>query len=335
MREPAFWWREPGLLAHMLAPLGTLYGAAAAHRMRQPGERACVQVVCVGNLTLGGAGKTPTAIALARLVWRTGARPGLLTRGYGGRLAGPVAVVPTHAADEVGDEPLLLARHAPTTVARDRVAGAHAAVTGGADVIIMDDGFQNPALVKDVSLVVLDGRRGVGNGRVFPAGPLRAPLEAQIARAHALLVVGDAGSSALGAIAAAQAHGLALLNGRLVPDPVAVAALAGKPVLAFAGIADPEKFFAALREAGIVVAATRRFADHHEFTATEASELLARADADRLTLVTTEKDRVRMTGDPALAWLAARVKTLPVSLEFDDAEAVERLLRERRPSPDG
>jgi len=326
MREPAFWWREPGLASRLLTPLAALYGAVAARRMRRPGQRARARVVCVGNLTVGGAGKTPTAIAAARLLRDAGADPAFLTRGYGGQLAGPVMVAPTHAAADVGDEPLLLARVAPTVVARDRVAGAAAAVAAGADTIVMDDGFQNPSLDKDLSVLVVDGRRGIGNGKVIPAGPLRAPLAAQLARAHALLVVGEPGWSARGVIAAAQKAGRSLLTGRLVPDPAAAAALKGARVLAFAGIADPDKFFATLRDAGIAVVATRRFADHHLLSATQANELIAVADQSGLTLVTTEKDHARMTGDPALATLAARAQTLPVTLDIDKAGALRDLL---------
>ena len=326
MREPAFWWREPGLASSLLAPLAALYGTVAARRLRRPGQRARATVVCIGNLTVGGAGKTPTAIAAARTLRDAGAKPVFLTRGYGGQLAGPIVVAPTHRAADVGDEPLMLARVAPTVVARDRVAGAAAAVEAGADTIVMDDGFQNPTLDKDLSVLVLDGRRGIGNGKVFPAGPLRAPLAAQLARAQALLVVGDAGSSARGVIAAAQAAGLVLMAGRLVPDQAAVAVLKGARVLAFAGIADAEKFFATLREAGIAVEATRRFADHHRFSATEAAALIARAERSRLTLVTTEKDLARMTGDTALAPLAAQSKPLPVTLELEKAGALRDML---------
>ena len=326
MREPAFWWREPGLMSGLLAPSAAIYGAIAARRMRRPGQHARAKVVCIGNLTVGGAGKTPTAIAAARLLRDAGANPAFLTRGYGGRLTGPVVVAPTHNAADVGDEPLLLARVAPTVVARDRVAGAAVAGEAGANTIVMDDGFQNSSLDKDLSVLVVDGRRGIGNGEVFPAGPLRAPLEAQLARAQAVLVVGEARWSAHGAIAAAQARGLPLLTGRLVPDPAAVAALAGTRVLAFAGIADPDKLFATLRDAGIAVEATQRFADHHRFSATEAKGLIAKAEQSRLTLVTTEKDLARMTGDPALTQLAAQCKMLPVTLELDKANAMRDLL---------
>ena len=327
MREPSFWWREAGSLSTLLAPLAALYGAVAAHRLAQPGERARVPVVCLGNLTVGGAGKTPAAIAIARLLQAAGARPVFLTRGYGGRLAGPVTVGPPLGAADVGDEPLLLARVAPTIVARDRVAGARAAEAAGADVIVLDDGFQNPALAKDLSLIVVDGRRGLGNGRVLPAGPLRAPLAEQLDRAHALLVVGDAGASARAVTGMAQARGLPVLRGRLVPDPAARAALAGRRALAFAGIADPDKFFATLRDAAVTVAATQPFPDHHAFSAAQAADLIARAARDGLALVTTEKDVARMTGDGALAALAQQATALPVALNFDNTDAIARLLR--------
>ena len=332
MREPAFWWREAGLFARLLAPLGALYGAVAAQRMRRKGTRARVPVVCVGNLTLGGSGKTPAAIAIARMLQTAGHRPVFLTRGYGGRLAGPVLVTPGHSAAEVGDEPLLLARVAPTIVARDRVAGAAAAEKAGADIIVMDDGFQNPSLVKTMSLLVIDGLRGTGNGHVFPAGPLRAPLAAQLARAQSLLIVGEAGASTQALVKRWRPRAPA--TGRLVADPAAVTALAGRHVLAFAGIGDPEKFFATLRAAGVTIDETRGFADHHVFTAAEAAELLGRADTARLTLVTTEKDHARMSGNPALATLAARTMTLPVAFTLDDADvigpALADLLTDRR-----
>src|SRR5205814_4043827 len=191
MREPAFWWGEGSFASALLAPLAALYGAVAQWRLGRGGERAGAPVVCVGNLTVGGAGKTPTALALARMLAAAGERPMFLTRGYGSALAGPLLVDPArHRAREVGDEPLLLARTAPTVVARDRVKGA--GIAGDASVIVMDDGFHNPSLVKDFSALVVDARRGIGNGRVIPAGPLRAPVDAQLARAHPPVVVGTA-----------------------------------------------------------------------------------------------------------------------------------------------
>jgi len=326
MRDPAFWWAERSVAATLLAPVAACYGAVAARRMAQTGRKAPVPVVCVGNFTVGGAGKTPTAIALARLLLAAGHAPFFLSRGYGGRVAGPLRLEHQHA-DEVGDEPLLLGRIAPTIVARDRPAGAILAADGGADVIVMDDGLQNPSLAKDLAIAVVDGRRGIGNGRVFPAGPLRAPLAAQLDHVDAVLLVGAAGRGADRAILAAQERGLRVLHGELRPDPAAVAALAGKPVLAFAGTADPDKFFATLEACGIPAAARIRFPDHHRYTAAETASLVGRARQGGLTLVTTEKDMVRMSGDPAARALMGQTAVLPVSLVFQDEAAVRGMLR--------
>ena len=259
MREPGFWWRSDAAAARLLAPAAAAYGFVAARRMAQPGWRAGVPVLCIGNFTVGGSGKTPTAIAVARLLTEAGRRPFFLTRGYGGTLAGPVRVDAQPAA-AVGDEPLLLARVAPTIVARDRPAGARAAIAAGADAIVMDDGWQNPSLAKDLVVAVLDGRRGIGNGRVFPAGPLRAPLASQLDHADAVLVIGPPGHAAAPAIAAADQRRLPRLS-PAISSPIRppVARLAGTRALAFAGIADPDKFFATLEASGIAVAARRRF----------------------------------------------------------------------------
>jgi tetraacyldisaccharide 4'-kinase len=326
MHPPSFWWQDPGTAAALLAPVAAVYGAVAAARLRQTGKRAGVPVLCVGNPTVGGNGKTPTALALARLLIAAGARPCLLSRGYGGRLAGPVKVDPRHhRSDDVGDEPLLLARCAPTIIAHDRVAGARSARTAGADVIVLDDGFQNPSLAKDLSILVVDAGRGVGNGQVFPAGPLRAPLTAQLDRAQAVLIIGD-GATAAPVATAAEARGLTLFYGRLVPDAETVAAFKGTRVLAFAGIGHPEKFFATLSDAGIKVAVRRGFPDHHRFTAPEAAALVAEADQTGLTLVTTEKDFVRLAHKRALADLAARSRALPITLQIENEEHFRRFV---------
>ena len=225
-------------------------------------------------------------------------------------------------ARQVGDEALLLARVAPTVIARDRVAGAEAARAAGASVVIMDDGLQNASLVKDFTIAVVDGRRGIGNGRVFPAGPLRAPLDAQLARTDALLVVGeDAGARDV----VAAARGLPIFHGRLVPDAAAVAALKARKVLAFAGIGDPEKFFATVAQAGIAIAQRRAFADHHRFTAEEAAALIMQAERG-VTLAHHRKDRARMAGEPVLAALAARAHVLPVTLTLDKSDDLRALL---------
>jgi tetraacyldisaccharide 4'-kinase len=324
MRPPTFWWRPGrGLL---LSPLGAVYGTVAWWRMRSRGRDAGVPVICLGNFTVGGGGKTPTALAVGRLLLAAHARPFFLSRGYGGRLGGPVLVNPSdHNAADVGDEPLLLARLASTIVARDRVAGAEAARTRGANVIVMDDGFQNPSLKKDLAIVVVDGHRGIGNRRIIPAGPLRAPLRTQLKRTHAIILVGPP-DGADPVIKAARRRRLALFHARLEPDRSTLAALTGRKVLAFAGIADPEKFFATLTAAGIVVAERRSFADHHVYSATEARMLIAHADDQNLVLITTEKDQARLSGNPKLAALAARTLVLPVRLVVEEEEAFRQMI---------
>lgn len=322
MHEPAFWWRKPGLLSALLTPLGAGYGAIAAARMNSAGARIGVPVVCVGNFTLGGAGKTPTAIAVVEMLQAAGQRPFFLSRGYGGSEAGPKLIDPhTDNAAQVGDEPLLLARVASTVIAHDRAAGAQLARTQGADVIVMDDGLQNGSLAKNFTLAVVDGRRGIGNGCVFPAGPLRAPLTTQLARTDALLVVGD-GNGAQDVIARAKARNLSVFHARLVPDAGAVTELKARKVLAFAGIGDPEKFFASAVEAGLTIAQCRAFPDHHRFTAEEAATLVMDAEQEGLALLTTAKDHARMAGEPALAALAAAAHVLPVKLVVEESEAL-------------
>ncbi len=322
MRAPAFWWDRPGAAAALLSPLAAIYGAVAARRLAQPGARADVPVICVGNPTVGGAGKTPAAIAIARLLIAAGEKPVFLTRGYGGRLAGPVMADPAHTAIQVGDEPLLLARVAPTVVAEERVSGARLAADSGASIIVMDDGFQNPSLIKDLSFLVVDSR-GTGNGRVIPAGPLRAPLEPQLDRASALLIVGETDPAIE---AAARARGLPVFHGKLEPAPDAVAALRAGKVLAFAGIGNPEKFFATLAAAGIDAPVRRSFPDHHRYSVKEARALVREADQGNLELVTTEKDAARLTGDASVTMLSARARVLPVEMKIAEAGAFGRLV---------
>jgi tetraacyldisaccharide 4'-kinase len=329
MREPAFWWRRAGLAASLLAPVGLVYGAIAARRMAAKGTAAGVPVLCVGNFTLGGAGKTPTVIALARMLADAGEHPYCLTRGYGGTLAGPKLVDPHNdLAAQVGDEALLLAHVAPTVVARDRVAGAAFARAQGASLIIMDDGLQNASLAKDFTLAVIDARRGVGNRCIFPAGPLRAPLAAQLSKTDALLVVGE-GNGAEDVVMLARARNLPVLLGRLSPDVSAVASLKGRRVLAFAGIGDPGKFFATAEASGIAVAERRSFDDHYRYTAEDAGELIMDAEHSGLALLTTEKDRARMAGERLLDALFARAHALPVTMTLDDADELRRLVTAR------
>lgn len=327
MLEPGFWWRKAGLLSGLLSPWATAYGVVAARRMSQHGARADLPVLCVGNFTLGGAGKTPTAIMLVSLLQQAGETPFCLTRGYGGSETAPKRVdVHNDPASLVGDEALLLARAAPTIVARNRVAGAALAKAQGASVVVMDDGLQNPSLAKDWTVAVIDARRGIGNARVFPAGPLRAPLPAQLKRTDALMVIGD-GTAARDIVE--QAGTRPVFHGALVPDAAAVTALQKRRVLAFAGIGHPDKFFATVEQAGIAIGLRKAFADHHRFSAEEAAELVMQAEHNGLTLLTTEKDHARMHGDPALAALAAKAQVLPVTLAIEQADALRDIVLAR------
>lgn len=323
MRAPAFWWRAPGLASALLAPFGAIYGAVAASRLRQAGAHAGVPVICVGNPTLGGAGKTPTAIMIAQRLRARGLHVAMLTRGYGGDEPGPHLVdLERDAAKRVGDEPLLLAQTAPTVVARDRAAGAAFAVARGAQVIVMDDGFQNPSLHKTLSLLVVDGAVGLGNGRVFPAGPLRAPLAPQLARAQGVVIVGD-GAPGDAVARLANDSGLPTLRARLTPRNLPTT---GARLLAFAGIGRPEKFVATLTAAGHPPARLIAFPDHHRFTTTDAAHLIDTATREGLTLVSTEKDLARMRGEPTLAALVAATHAVGVQLVVDDPPALDALL---------
>jgi tetraacyldisaccharide 4'-kinase len=330
MRAPAFWWdqkRSP--VAHLLRPSAMLYGAVAAGRMRRSGVTAEVPVVCVGNFTVGGAGKTPTALALARMLAAEGQKPFFLTRGYGGRLAGPVRVDPAaHTADDVGDEPLLLGRAYPTIVARQRPAGAGLAVREGADAIVMDDGLQNSSLAKNLALAVVDGATGVGNGLCLPAGPLRAPLRAQWRKADAVIVVGEGAPGA----ALAREAGMRekpVFRARLEPDAAVAGQLRGRKVFAFAGIGQPEKFFATLQRCGAIVVRRKSFPDHHPYGTDEIRAILAEAKTADLHVITTEKDLARLIHLSGAASPVGPVKALPVRLVFDNEKALRTLVRER------
>lgn len=329
MREPAFWYRPSSLLSLLLTPLGAIYGAVAAQRLRNEGFDAGIPVLCVGNYHSGGAGKTPTVLALVKLLRDLDETPVVLSRGYGGKWRGPIKVDPArHRAADVGDEPLMLALAVPVVVARDRVEGIALARSQGASVILMDDGFQNPAIAKDTSLIVIDATRGLGNGRVFPAGPLRAPLPPQLARTDALIVIGD--GAAAGPVAAAiAAQGKPVLSARLKADAASLAPLAGQRVLAFAGIGDPARFFRTLRSCGIDVVRERVFADHHPFSQSEIEALIADARRDGLTLVTTEKDLARLRGSVATQDPERNIAAFAVTLEFDDAEKLRKFVAAR------
>ncbi|QIG94997.1 MULTISPECIES: tetraacyldisaccharide 4'-kinase [unclassified Bradyrhizobium] len=325
MHEPAFWHRPSSWISQLLRPLAALYGAVAARRMQRAGIDAGIPVFCVGNYHVGGAGKTPTVLALAKLLRELDERPVVLSRGYGGRLAGPIKVdSDSHTAVDVGDEPLMMAKTLPVVVSRDRAAGLALARAQNATVILMDDGFQNPSVAKDCCLIVIDGTRGIGNGRVIPAGPLRAPLPPQLERTDALIVVGE-GRAAQDIAAEIASRGKPVLSAHLTPDAASLAALSGTRALAFAGIGDPARFFNSLRSSGVDVVRSRAFADHHAFTRDEIEQLAADGRDNGLTLVTTEKDFARLRGTNA----AKTIVPFAVTLQFADAGALRRLVTDQ------
>ena len=329
MHEPAFWYRPSSLTSRLLMPLGALYGAVAARRLAREGLDAGIPVLCVGNYHVGGAGKTPTVLTLVNLLCDAGEAPIVLSRGYGGRLRGPIKVdSDRHAATDVGDEPLMMAQAVPVVVARDRADGVALARSQGASVIVMDDGFQNPAIAKDASLIVIDGDRGLGNACVFPAGPLRAPLPPQLVRTDALIIVGD-GSAADTVAASIAAQGGLVLRAHLKPSEASVAALRGKRVLAFAGIGDPGRFFRTLRASGVDVVAEKAFADHHPFSEGEIKALAAASKRDGLTLVTTEKDMARLCSGGTLMPAAEDIVPFAATLRFDDEPKLLRFVTDR------
>ena len=318
MRAPRFWHRDStSILPAILSPLSVIYEIADhLKRMRKAQTSVSIPVICVGNVVAGGAGKTPVAAAMGQFLIKSGWKVHFLSRGYGGNLVGPVRVVQdVHGASDVGDEPLLLAAVAPTWVSKDRVAGAQAAKKAGADVIIMDDGLQNPSLHKDLSLIVVDGGYGLGNGRVIPAGPLRERLSTAAARADAIIVIDPKDQNF-----ANEAPGIPVFSARIVPHALQ-AEIVGEKVVAFAGIGRPEKFFDSLRNAGAELIEGIEFPDHHAFTQNDIMMLVEKAALHNAALVTTRKDYVRLSVDAKMM-----TTVFDIDLVFDQPKGLQKML---------
>ena len=317
MRAPAFWYRKAGVRAAVLAPLAAVYTAATRRRLRQGAwERMPVPVICVGNINAGGTGKTPTVIALLEILDQMGVTTHVVSRGHGGSLDGPVQVDErAHSAYQVGDEPLLISAFGPCWVAKDRAAGAKAAVAAGAELILLDDGLQNPSLRKDFEIAVVDAAVGFGNGRVIPAGPLREPLDDGLARAEVVLSIGDA--------AAQDSFSVDHPRWQARLEPLETGMDWTGRFIAFAGIGRPEKFFATLRSQEAEIVATHEFGDHEPYTDAILQRLLSEAKAKNAQLVSTEKDIVRMPPD-----FRREVVALPVRLRFSDPDQVRAKLTE-------
>ena len=315
---PPFWWTKADWRAWALWPASAIYGAVARRRLlNAPREKVEAPVLCVGNLTVGGSGKTPVAIALAREARRLGLAPGILSRGHGGTVSGPPHLVdPDHdSARHVGDEPLLLARAAPVAVSADRAAGARALIGAGCDFLIMDDGFQSAMIHIDYALIVVDARRGIGNGHTIPGGPMRAPLVAQMRHVDGLLKLGEGGGAERVVRQAARA-GRPFFEARVEAHPPE--GIAGGRCLAFAGIGDPAKFFDTVRAAGAAEIVEKSFGDHHFYSEFDAQDLISTADAQGLHIVTTAKDAVRLDhGEEALGELRSRAKVIEIEAVFE------------------
>jgi tetraacyldisaccharide 4'-kinase len=323
---PPFWWEKSGWQAWALAPFSFVYGKVAGRTMKKAKRASvAVPVICIGNFTVGGAGKTPTAIAIAKAAVAKGLTPGFLSRGYGGTIDVTTLVDANHhRSAAVGDEPLLLAREATTVISRKRVDGAKRLVAEGVDLIIMDDGFQSARLTLDYALVVIDTQRGIGNGHLVPGGPVRAPLDEQMRQLSAILKVGD-GQAADAIVRTAARAGKPVFVSSIRPRPQPN--FTGKRVLAYAGIADPGKFYRTVEALGAEIGVKRAFPDHHHFSDEEMRDLLDVASKSNLLLVTTAKDAVRLNGHHGVASeLLSSTLVIEIDMVFDDPNAAHAMI---------
>ncbi len=327
MRPPEFWNHRRGRDAApvtqlVLTPISWLFRWAGAIKQATAAPfRPKAQVICVGNLTMGGAGKTPVTLAILAKLKARGLKVAALTRGYRGKESGPIFVSAQHDAVAVGDEALLLAKAAPTIVAHNRAAGARLADSEGFDVIVMDDGFQNPSLAKDLSIVVVDGETGFGNRSICPAGPLREPIKRGLARASALLYMRKNEHALRNPAEGAQFWRGPVLNAWLEPDPAAAAAFKGERIIAFAGVGRPKKVFDTFAAIGAQVIVDAPYPDHHHYTDGDIDWLRRLAKKHNARLATTEKDFMRLS-----AAQREGVSVLPVRAVFAVEPALDALL---------
>lgn len=324
MTPPAFWSNAPttpGWQSRLLAPLAKIYASGTARRVARGGYKASVPVICIGNINAGGTGKTPTVIAMVQKLQSMGKAVHVVSRGYGGKLAGPVRVVErTHSADDVGDEPLLIAAFAPVWVSKDRALGVKAAEAEGADVILLDDGMQNPSVIKDATFVIVDAHRGFGNGRVMPAGPLREPVGAGLKRGDIVISIGDAAAQARFNETWGEQISLPRVCASLAPLETGMT-WNGLRTMAFAGIGHPEKFFAALENMGAILIRKEALRDHQPLPIALMKRLEIEAATLDAQLVTTEKDAVRLPRA-----FQMKVLTLPVRLTIENDDPITALL---------
>lgn len=314
MKTPNYW-KDKNIYSYLLSPFGWLYQCATLLNMtlKQP-QKVDKPVICIGNLTAGGTGKTPVSISFANLLKELGKNPFFVSRGYGGKLHNVVVDENKHSPQEVGDEPLLLARQAPVVVNPNRFEGAKLAIKNGADVIVMDDGFQNPTLKKDLSFLVFDGEFGYGNGMCIPAGPLRESLSSGLKRAQAIIIIGE------------DKHNLGnkfkdfpVFKGHIVPQ---ISTPEKEPIIAFAGIGRPEKFYTSLRLCGFKVYQTIDFPDHHQYTKDELLSLIEKAKQNKCVLYTTSKDFVKIPAE-----LRNNFKVLEITIQWEDEENLKQFLK--------
>lgn len=324
--SPRFWWSSQKFMRHLLFPFSIIYGYFADRTMKRKNvPSVSMPVLCVGNFTLGGTGKTPVVIALTNTAKRLGLKPGIVSRGYGGKIKHSRCVdLARDKARDVGDEPILLAQHATVAVGTDRIQSAKLLQNEGCNFILMDDGFQSRRMVIDFAVLVIDGLRGLGNGAVFPAGPLRAPLKTQLAYANSLIMIGTGDRSHEIPQLAKQAD-KPLTHARLTP--LVKDNVKGKSFLAFAGIGNPEKFFCSIRELQGKVVKTMVYADHHFFTDRDLDDINNAANNNNLFIATTAKDFVRIKGDKKDK-LLEKLYVFDVEVAFDDPDFCESIIND-------